>query len=124
MSMERILELAEAIELLSSNRAQLDRESKMIKAEEDDMRAKLMQEMAEQGLSSVGVGAFEVKITQLQKPIVMDWSLLEEYIREHVALDLLQRRLTESAVKLRWDDGVAVPGVGLQTVDKVTVKRR
>jgi hypothetical protein len=120
---DRLLELAEQVEVLNANRLQLDRESKKLKVEEDNARALLIQEMAAHGFSSVDLGHFSITVSQLQKPFVMDWGQLETYIRENAALDLLQRRLTESAVKLRWDDGVVVPGVGLQTVDKVLVKR-
>jgi hypothetical protein len=52
----------------------------------------------------------------------MDFGALEGYIREHGALDLLQRRLTESAVKLRWDDGIQIPGVGIETEQKLQLK--
>jgi len=44
-------------------------------------------------------------------PLVTDWAATLEYIRSTGSIDLLQKRLTESAIKARWGSGVDVPGV-------------
>lgn len=46
-----------------------------------------------------------------QTPKIENYQALEAYIYEKRAIDLLQKRLTESAVKFRWDDGQIIPGV-------------
>lgn len=45
------------------------------------------------------------------KPSVTDWDALYKHIASTQSFDLLHKRLTETAVKLRWDDGAEVPGV-------------
>jgi hypothetical protein len=46
-----------------------------------------------------------------------------EYIKATGSVDLLQKRVTESAVKLRWDAGVSLPGVEKTTKDVITVTK-
>lgn len=52
-------------------------------------------------------------MTATAKPfvIVEDWDAALKFIKENEAVDMLQRRVTESAVMARWDDGITVPGM-------------
>lgn len=44
--------------------------------------------------------------------LVDDWGLVLGHIKQDPSeIDLLQRRLTESAAKQRWDVGLTIPGV-------------
>lgn len=52
-----------------------------------------------------------VILIEKQKPTVEDWAKLYAHIKATGEFDLLQRRVTESAVQERWQDGNAVPGV-------------
>jgi len=54
---------------------------------------------------------FKVFVDRGQKPVATDWNALSDYIVKHKAVDLLQRRLTESAVFARWGDGIQIPGI-------------
>lgn len=105
-----------------NERLALDRQSKLLKVEEDQLFALVMMEMQEMGLRHLEVDGLRADIVEKDKPYISDFAALEGYIREHGALDLLQRRLTESAVKLRWEDGVQIPGVGVMTEQKLTIK--
>lgn len=96
-------------------RLNLDRQSKALKRQVDDLSAQIIAGMTAAGLTMVD-GA---RIEEVQKPFISDFSELEKFIIEHGALDLLQKRLTESAVKLRWEDGISVPGVGVSTEQKL-----
>jgi hypothetical protein len=52
---------------------------------------------------------------------VNDWEEVYKYIKANDAFDLLQRRLTETAVKLRWDDGIRLPGIETLRVYDVSI---
>lgn len=108
----------ETLRALDSERLNLDRQSKTIKAEFDELSASFIHDMKASGLTEFQGSRIVVK----QKPYISDFSALEEYIVEHRATDLLQKRLTESAVKLRWEDGIAIPGVGLAEEEKLQLK--
>jgi hypothetical protein len=55
---------------------------------------------------------FTAMVTSSEEPFIVNFEDLAEYIRENNAIDLLQKRLTPGAVKLRWKDGLTVPGIG------------
>jgi len=98
-----------------AERLALDRASKSLKKRVDELSARIIALMSVSGLTSVD-GAH---IEEVQKPYISNFTELEGYIIEHGALDLLQKRLTESAVKLRWEDGIQIPGVGVSTEQKL-----
>lgn len=52
-----------------------------------------------------------VKMSKTDEPNVENWMELIQYIKETGEIDLLQKRVTASAVKQRWEDGKTIPGV-------------
>ena len=56
-------------------------------------------------------------------PTVESWEDLYAYVAREEAWDLLQRRLAAPAFRARWDDGLAVPGVGQQQVAKLGITK-
>jgi hypothetical protein len=99
-----------------------DRQAKILKAEEDELKALVMQQMVHSGLTNLSLDGTSARIERKEKPYIADFTALEGYIVEHRATDLLQKRLTESAVKLRWEDGIVIPGVGTMTEEKLIIK--
>lgn len=62
-------------------------------------------------------------------PQMKDWRKFCTYVKRENAFDLLQRRLNELAVKERWDNNKAVPGVDrfntvVLSVNKVAERKR
>lgn len=124
MSQEKIEKIALEVCAITEERLGHDRASKKLKTTEDNLKASLIKAMQDAGLKVIETPKVYIGVTQHQKPVIMDWSLLEVWIRENNAVDMLQKRLTESAVNLRWDEGIQVPGVGIQKTDKVTTTIR
>lgn len=60
-----------------------------------------------------GVAGKLARVTIVTKVIaqVKDWDKLYAYIKKNNAFEFLQRRLTDTAIKERWDNGKEVPGV-------------
>lgn len=71
----------------------------------------LMDSFAEEELNQAAgkKGIAEIKRTNSFK--ISDRNLLEEYVYENQALDILQNRLSVNAVKERIEDGNEVPGI-------------
>lgn len=113
--------LAEA-KAKEQERLAADRYAKVLKVEEENCKASLMAAMQKIGVTSWSGAGGSADIVTKDKPYIVDYSALETYIVENRAIDLLQKRLTESAVKLRWDDGIAVPGVGVMTEQKLQLR--
>jgi hypothetical protein len=57
------------------------------------------------------------------KPTVENWDEFYAHVKKTGQFDLLQRRLSESAVVERWEDKKAVPGVGKFNVVSVSVNK-
>jgi hypothetical protein len=116
---QALIDLAKEAKELNEQRLALDRQSKQLATRVDQLKAEIIAALSASGLTFIE-GVCEVK--DVQKPYISDFAALEGYIREHGALDLLQKRLTESAVKLRWEDNIQIPGVGLMTEQKLILK--
>jgi hypothetical protein len=60
-----------------------------------------------------GVAGKLCRVTVVSKPIpqVKDWDKFYKFVKKTGAFDLMQRRLSDTAVKERWEAGKEVPGV-------------
>jgi len=79
--------------------------------------------MVQHGMTMYTVDGFVAKLKTVDASSVTDWSATLEYIKMTGSVDLLQKRLTESAVKARWDSGVDIPGVDKIVKHTVTIKK-
>lgn len=61
-----------------------------------------------------------VQINPVTKPVVEDWDKFYKHIKKSGAFDLMQRRVSKTAVQERWDNKEQVPGVGRLNVKKVS----
>lgn len=102
-------------------RLALEREVLKLKEAEEDLKRTIVAKFQEQGLKALGGQLGLVKMTELDEPKAENWELIYDYVAEHEAWHLLHKRLTTTAIKELWDDGKTVPGVGHQTVYKLSV---
>ncbi len=98
-----------------------DKVAENLKKEETELQKKLIEICIASGTKALGGSKGVVNYARENKPTVMNWEKLYEYIKEHDAFELLQRRLGEGAVAERWEDGIVIPGVGTFPVDKLTI---
>ena len=59
---------------------------------------------------AVGLKAVAMVETKIV-PTINDWDTFSKWIVKKKRLDLLQRRLSEDAIKSLWDEGIEIPGV-------------
>lgn len=90
---------------------------------------KFLKEYLIQNLStSLHANGISGKLARVQKilkevPQVADWPVLQAYIKRTGSFDLLQKRLSDGAVKERWDAKKAVPGVTKFTAVTLSVTK-
>ena len=63
---------------------------------------------------SLEMGAGKLATTSIHRstePTVVDWPAVYAFIKENDAFDMLQKRLSPTAVKDRWDEDIVVPGI-------------
>lgn len=123
MELNELSELVDKYAETRNARLQKDKEAAELKAEENSLKDRLIDVMRDQHVSTVGGREFVVTHRVKMKPVATDWSAIYAYIRYSDAFDLLQKRLTEAAVKLRWEDGVQIPGVASYGVDELSISK-
>jgi|SRR5215203_3540098 len=92
-------------------RLQKSKEVDDLQKEESKLKEEIIRTMQGQELKTIGIPSCTVKLQEKIKPTVSNWEILYQHIAMTNEFDLLQRRLTETAVKLRWEDKLEVPGV-------------
>lgn len=112
--------LADRLEDARSDRLAADKIAEALKSEENKLKAVIIAEMEENDLASIGGKSCVINRSVRTRAIASDWPAVHAYIREHDAFDLLHKRLTDSAVMLRKDDGVDVPGVSIMEYSHIT----
>ena len=98
-----------------------EKEVELIKEAEEELKKTIITKFKEQGLKALGADNGIVKMSSTDEPKAENWDEIWNYIKETGEFDLLHKRLTNTAVKARWEDGVLIPGVGKETVYRLTV---
>lgn len=106
-----------------AQRLEKEKEVQALQEQETLLQKHLIAELRAQGMGAIGGHRSLVKLHEHVEPDATDWDALRTYIQETGAFDLLHQRVTNTAVKERWDAGVEVPGVGRKTVYKISVSK-
>ena len=100
----------------------IQKEADALEQREKDILYELTKSCTEAKVEIVH-GDYHLKAVRKTTPLVTDWAATLEYVKATGQIDLLQKRLTESAVKLRWDGGVDIPGVSRSDKYVVTITK-
>jgi hypothetical protein len=82
-----------------------------IEAEEKAIKEHIIQNLPKSEASGVAGKVARVTVITKQVPQVKDWDVFYKHIKKTGEFELLQRRLTDTAIRERWDAGKQVPGV-------------
>lgn len=105
------------------NRLAADKIAAELKKSEDTLKAQIEKAMLEAHMTDYKGENYRVQVEREYKPTVNDWGLVHKYIIDNNAFDLVQKRLTESAVKSRWEDEISIPGIEKFPVDKLSITK-
>jgi len=92
-----------------------------LEVEEKKLKAEVIQAMIKAKATSHGGKKYGVNYKRKDKPTAGDWPKIYEWIAQNDGWDILQKRLTESAVEARREDGIVIPGIVMFQVDDVTI---
>ena len=104
-----------------AERLMLDKQAEQMKEHEEILKKAIIAKYQEQGLTLLGSKLGVVKMSDAEEPVAQDWIAVWDYIRETGSFELLHKRLTNTAVKERWEAGQEIPGVGKQKVYRLSV---
>lgn len=108
------LDLGTAIDKLYELRAKrLDAEKaiKAMKSDELALRVVIKRLLDAASLEGGRGQIASTSVIHSTEPTAKDWPAIYDFIRENDAFDMLQRRLSATAVKDRWESGIIIPGI-------------
>jgi hypothetical protein len=82
-----------------------------IAAEETALKNHIIENLPKSEASGVAGKLARVTVVTKQVPQVKDWDAFYKYVKKTGSFDLMQKRLTDAAIKERWEAGKEVPGV-------------
>lgn len=116
-------DLVDAYIRARANRLDLEKEAAIEKQTEDDLQNVIIAKMRESGTQAIGAKLGLIKLKETEEPTAENWPEIWNYIKENDAWDLVHKRITVTAVRERWEEGEAVPGVGKITKYKLSVSK-
>ena len=96
-----------------------------IKRQQDAVKNALKDQMLVMGVSSVRTDNGTVVLSTKTRYQTQDWDSLKEFIKEHDAIDLLEKRIaqTNMATFLEENPGVYPPGMNSTTEYQISVRK-
>lgn len=82
-----------------------------IEAEEKAMKAHIIDNLPKSEASGVAGKLCRVTAVTKEIPQLKDSEAFFKYVKKTGRFDLMQRRLSDAAIKEMWDDGKEVPGI-------------
>jgi hypothetical protein len=82
-----------------------------IEAEEKALKQHIINTLPKSETTGAAGKLARVTVVTKEIPQIKDWDKLYAYIKKNNAFELLQRRVSDSAVAERWEAGKKVPGV-------------
>lgn len=94
-----------------------------VEAEEKALKVHIIDNLPKSEASGVAGKLARVTVVSREIPQVKDWDKFYKYVKKTGYFDLLQRRLTDAAIKERWECGEEVPGVEHFKVTSVSINK-
>lgn len=118
--------LPDELRRIKDIRLAMAKEVETVQAAERAIEDRIIREVPKDSAGVMGL-AYKVKIMSDVVPSVDDevggWPALQAFIREHDRFDLIQKRVSSTAIKELWEAGYNVPGVKRMTVPKVSLTK-
>lgn len=108
---------------LRQKRLEEQKKVDLIEAEEKALKEHIIQNLPKSEASGVAGKLARVTVVTKEIPQVEDWDAFYKYVKKTGNFDLMQRRLTDAAVKERWEAGEEIPGVKHFQVVTVSINK-
>lgn len=92
-------------------RAVIARQVKEMQAKERALTNHIFDTFSKDDLNGAAGKVAKISIIRKDVPTPKDWPKIYTYIAKNKAWELLQKRLSSTAVKERWNAGKSIPGI-------------
>lgn len=96
---------------LRNKRLEMQKAVDAVAAEETALKNHIIENLPKSEASGVAGKLARVTVITKVVPQVKDWDVFYKYVKKTGSFDLMQKRLTDAAIKERWEAGKEVPGV-------------
>ena len=120
MDLKELGMLVDRLDKVRTDRIAADKIASSLKHEELRIEGVVVAAMEEQDISAVGGRTAMVHRSIKRQPYAMDWDLIRGYIKNTDSFELLHKRLSVGAILERMDDGIHIPGIGIQELSKLS----
>ena len=108
---------------IRQKRLAMQKEVDEVEAEEKALKEYIINTLPKSEASGVAGKVARVTVVTKDVPQVKDWDAFYKYVSRTKSFDLLQRRLSDAAVKERWENKKDIPGVEAFTVVSVSLNK-
>lgn len=117
--------LIDELYVLRADRLELSKKVDALKTQEAQLRAKIIAQLRDIDLESGSGQVATGSITTSKEARMLDWNEFWQWAVEHDARDVIQKRVSITAIRERWEAGVEVPGLeAVEVADLSLTKRR
>lgn len=102
---------ADKLYKLRQKRLEQQKKVQEIEKEEKALKAHIIETLPKSKASGISGKVARVSVITKKIPQVKDWETFYKHVKRTGNFELLQRRVSDAAVKERWEDGKKVPGV-------------
>lgn len=117
-------ELTDERDQLRERKRQLNAGLKAVDAMLKENEQAMLDALDEQGVEATRVNGVSISISEQVVPTVENWDQVYDYIRQHDAFYLLQRRMNTGPYKELLDMGEELPGVTPFTKRSINMTKR
>lgn len=111
---------ADLLYTLREKRLALQRQCEMFDKAESALENYFIESLPVSDATGLSGSRAKVQVNSKNVPQVEDWPKFYNYVARTKSFEFLQRRLNEKAIKERWENKKAVPGVGVFIAKKVS----
>lgn len=123
MLINDLAKMADAYYETRQRRLAMQKDVDKLQEQETALRKSLIDYLSESEAEGVAGATCRVQLTKKEVPSVTDWDAFFSYVAARRQFDLLQRRVSDTAVKQRWEDGKKIPGVEKFQVTDLSVRK-
>ena len=112
-------------EVIQDKTRDFEAEIEALKEQQDAIKTEMKDRLLSLGMTSSKTAAGTIILSQKTRYYAQDWDAMKQFIREHDALDLFEKRLAQKNMEqfLTDNPGVVPPGLQTQTEYDIGVRK-
>lgn len=112
-------------DVIQEKTREFEAEIEALKEQQDAVKTEMKDRLLSLGMTSSKTAAGTIILSQKTRYYAQDWDAMKQFIREHDALDLFEKRLAQKNMEqfLNENPGVVPPGLQTQTEYDIGVRR-